>query len=76
MGEFRRTRCVCRISVASDLPLGLLNNKVPLKEVTRVEVLVPQMADFLKANQLVAATPIEPMVGRIVEGGLGPKSVD
>jgi NitT/TauT family transport system substrate-binding protein len=54
----------------------LLNNKVPLNQVTRVEVLVPQMADFLKAGQVDAATPIEPMVGRIVEGGLGVKSVD
>jgi NitT/TauT family transport system substrate-binding protein len=54
----------------------LLNNKVPLNAVQRVEVLVPQMPDFLKSGQIDAATPIEPIVSRITDSGLGAMSVD
>jgi NitT/TauT family transport system substrate-binding protein len=54
----------------------LLNNKVPLKEVTIVEALLPQMPDMLKAGQVDAVAPIEPFVTRIVGSGAGNKSVD
>ncbi len=52
----------------------LINNKVPLKEVTIVEVLLPQMADMLKGGLVDAVTPIEPIVTRITAGGIGNRS--
>jgi NitT/TauT family transport system substrate-binding protein len=39
----------------------LMNNKLSPKDVTFVEVLLPQMADFLKAGTVDVVTPIEPV---------------
>ena len=54
----------------------LINNKVPLKEVTIVEAGMPLMGDLVRTGQLDAVTPIEPILGRIVASGAGLKSVD
>ena len=54
----------------------LINNKVPLKEVTIVEAGMPLMGDLVRTGQIDAVTPIEPILGRIVASGAGLKSVD
>lgn len=52
----------------------LMDNKVPVKEVTIVEALLPQMPDLLKSGLVDAVTPIEPIVTRIVSSGSGQRS--
>ena len=44
----------------------LINNKVPVKDVTIVEALLPQMPDMLKGGLVDAVAPIEPVVTRKV----------
>ncbi len=54
----------------------LLDNKVPLAQVTLVEVILPQMPDVLKSGQVDAVTVIEPILSRIVASGIGSKPID
>jgi NitT/TauT family transport system substrate-binding protein len=54
----------------------LINNKVPLNQVTIVEVAMPLMGDLVRTGQIDAVTPIQPILGRIVASGAGVKSVD
>lgn len=54
----------------------LLNNKIPPRDVNFVEVPLPQIPDVLKAGQIDAATPIEPIVTRIVSSGAGTRAMD
>ena len=53
----------------------LLNHNVALKDVNFVESMLPNMSDMLKAGQVDAITPIEPVVSRAIAAG-GIKSVD
>ena len=53
----------------------LINNKVPVKDVTIVEALLPQMPDMLKGGLVDAVAPIEPVVTRIVQSGGGQRAV-
>jgi NitT/TauT family transport system substrate-binding protein len=54
----------------------LLDNKVSPSQLTFIEAPLPQMADLLKSGQVDAVTPIEPVMSRMVAGGIGVKSVD
>ena len=54
----------------------LLNNKVPLNQVTFVEAPFPQMKDLLKGGQLDAVEVIEPFRTRIVSDGTGHQVAD
>jgi NitT/TauT family transport system substrate-binding protein len=54
----------------------LVDNKVPLNQVTIVEAGMPLMGDLVRTRQIDAVTPIEPILGRIVASGAGSKSVD
>ncbi len=54
----------------------LLNNKVPLNQVTFVEAPFPQMKDLLKGGQLDAVEVIEPFRTRIVGDGTGQQVAD
>jgi NitT/TauT family transport system substrate-binding protein len=49
----------------------LLDNGVDYKKVTFVEVGFPQMADVLKGGNVDAVVTGEPVMGRIVAGGIG-----
>jgi NitT/TauT family transport system substrate-binding protein len=51
----------------------LIDNGVDTKKVTFVEVGFPQMADVLKGGNVDAVVTGEPVMGRIVSGGIGKK---
>lgn len=54
----------------------LITHNVPVAQVTIVEGSMLQMGDLLKSGQIDAATPIEPIRGRIVASGAATRSVD
>ena len=54
----------------------LITNDVPVAQVSIVEASMLQMGDLLKSSQIDAATPIEPIRGRIVASGAASRSVD
>src|SRR4051812_6480885 len=49
----------------------LLDAKVPLAKIQFVEASLPQMPDLLKSGQVDAVAAIEPILSRIVAGGIG-----
>ncbi len=51
----------------------LIDNGVDYKKVTFVEVGFPQMADVLKSGNVDAVVTGEPVMGRIVQAGIGKK---
>jgi NitT/TauT family transport system substrate-binding protein len=51
----------------------LIDNGVDYKKVTFVEVGFPQMADVLKGGNVDAVVTGEPVMGRIVQAGIGKK---
>ena len=54
----------------------LITHNVPVAQVRIVETPMLQMGDLLKSGQIDAATPIEPIRGRIVASGAAVRSVD
>ena len=54
----------------------LLDNKVPLAQVTMIEAPFPQMNDMLKGGTIDAAVAIEPFRTRIVSGNTGYRVAD
>jgi NitT/TauT family transport system substrate-binding protein len=54
----------------------LLDAKVPLARVTFIETTLPQMPDLLKSGNVDAVAAIEPILSRIVLGGIGVKPID
>ncbi|HEY1502786.1 MAG TPA: ABC transporter substrate-binding protein [Stellaceae bacterium] len=54
----------------------LITHNVPVAAVSFVETPMLQMGDLLKSGQIDAATPIEPIRGRIVASGAAMRSVD
>jgi NitT/TauT family transport system substrate-binding protein len=54
----------------------LLTHNVPVGQVGIVEAPMLQMGDLLKSGQIDAATPIEPIRGRIVASGAATRSLD
>lgn len=54
----------------------LITHNVPVAQVSIVEAPMLQMGDLLKSGQIDAATPIEPIRGRIVASGAAVRSVD
>jgi NitT/TauT family transport system substrate-binding protein len=54
----------------------LLDNKVPLSQVTMIEAPFPQMNDMLKGGTIDAAVAIEPFRARIVSGNTGYRVAD
>jgi NitT/TauT family transport system substrate-binding protein len=54
----------------------LLDNKVPLNQVTMIEAPFPQMNDMLKGGTIDAAVAIEPFRARIVSGNTGYRVAD
>jgi NitT/TauT family transport system substrate-binding protein len=54
----------------------LMTHNVPVAQVSIVETPMLQMGDLLKSGQIDAATPIEPIRGRIVASGAAARSVD
>ena len=54
----------------------LLDAKVPLAKVTFIETTLPQMPDLLKSGNVDAVAAIEPILSRIVLGGIGVKPID
>jgi NitT/TauT family transport system substrate-binding protein len=54
----------------------LMTHNVPVAQVSIVETPMLQMGDLLKSAQIDAATPIEPIRGRIVATGAAVRSVD
>jgi len=54
----------------------LITHNVPVAQVRIVETPMLQMGDLLKSGQIDAATPIEPIRGRIVASGAAARSVD
>lgn len=54
----------------------LLDAKVPLAKVTFIETTLPQMPDLLKGGTVDAVAAIEPILSRIVLGGIGVKPID
>ncbi len=54
----------------------LITHNVPVAQVSIVETSMLQMGDLLKSSQIDAATPIEPIRGRIVASGAAARSVD
>lgn len=54
----------------------LLTHNVPVAQVGIVEAPMLQMGDLLKSGQIDAATPIEPIRGRIVASGAATRSLD
>jgi NitT/TauT family transport system substrate-binding protein len=54
----------------------LITHNVPVSQVNFVETPMLQMGDLLKAGQIDAATPIEPIRGRIIASGAAVRSVD
>jgi NitT/TauT family transport system substrate-binding protein len=54
----------------------LLDNKVPLNQVTMLEAPFPQMNDMLKGGTIDAAVAIEPFRARILSGNTGYRVAD
>ena len=54
----------------------LITHNVPVAQVSIVETPMLQMGDLLRSGQIDAATPIEPIRGRIVASGAAVRSVD
>jgi len=54
----------------------LITHDVPVAQVSFVEAPMLQMGDLLKSGQIDAATPIEPIRGRIIASGAAVRSVD
>ena len=54
----------------------LITHNVAVAQVNIVEAGMLQMGDLLKSSQIDAATPIEPIRGRIVASGAATRSVD
>ncbi len=54
----------------------LLMHNVPVTLVTINETPMTQMGDLMKAGQIDASTPVEPLLGRFVASGSGVKSID
>ena len=54
----------------------LITHNVPVSQVNFVETPMLQMGDLLKAGQIDATTPIEPIRGRIIASGAAVRSVD
>ena len=54
----------------------LMTHNVPVAQVSIVETPMLQMGDLLKSGQIDAATPIEPIRGRIVASGAAVRSID
>jgi NitT/TauT family transport system substrate-binding protein len=54
----------------------LVDNKVAVADVTRIEMGLPQMPDALKAGQVDAITTIEPFVTRTVASGVGQRAIN
>jgi NitT/TauT family transport system substrate-binding protein len=54
----------------------LITHNVPVAQVGIVETPMLQMGDLLKSGQIDAATPIEPIRGRIVASGAAARSID
>jgi NitT/TauT family transport system substrate-binding protein len=54
----------------------LLDNKVPLSQVTMIEAPFPQMNDMLKGGTIDAAVAIEPFRARILSGNTGYRVAD
>jgi NitT/TauT family transport system substrate-binding protein len=54
----------------------LITHDVPVAQVSVVETPMLQMGDLLKSGQIDAATPIEPIRGRIVASGAAVRSLD
>ena len=54
----------------------LLDNKVPLNQVTMIEAPFPQMNDMLKGGTIDAAVAIEPFRTRILSGNTGYRVAD
>jgi NitT/TauT family transport system substrate-binding protein len=54
----------------------LLDNKVPLAQVTMIEAPFPQMNDMLKGGTIDAAVAIEPFRARILSGNTGYRVAD
>jgi NitT/TauT family transport system substrate-binding protein len=54
----------------------LISHNVPVVQVSIVETPMLQMGDLLKSAQIDAATPIEPVRGRIIASGAATRSLD
>jgi NitT/TauT family transport system substrate-binding protein len=54
----------------------LMMHNVPVTQVSLVETPLLQMGDLLKAGQVDATTPIEPIRGRIIASGAATRSLD
>jgi NitT/TauT family transport system substrate-binding protein len=54
----------------------LTTHNVPVAQVSIIETPMLQMGDLLKSGQIDAATPIEPIRGRIIASGAAVRSVD
>ena len=54
----------------------LMTYNVPVAQVSIVEAPMLQMGDLLKSGQIDAATPIEPIRGRIIASGAAVRSID
>jgi ABC-type nitrate/sulfonate/bicarbonate transport system substrate-binding protein len=54
----------------------LITHNVPPVQVSIIEAPMLQMGDLLKSAQIDAATPIEPIRGRIIASGAAVRSVD
>src|SRR6185437_1690608 len=54
----------------------LIEHRVPVDRVSIVETPMPQMGDLLKSGQIDAATPVEPLLSRIIASGSATRSVD
>ena len=49
----------------------LMNNKVPIDQVTIIEARMPQLPDLLKSKTLDLVTIIEPLRTRVIDGKIG-----
>jgi NitT/TauT family transport system substrate-binding protein len=54
----------------------LMTHNVPVAQVSIVEAPMLQMGDLLRSGQIDAATPIEPIRGRIIASGAATRSLD
>jgi NitT/TauT family transport system substrate-binding protein len=66
----------CNSIIDMFLRKWLITHNVPVSQVNFVETPMLQMGDLLKAGQIDAATPIEPIRGRIIASGAAVRSVD
>jgi NitT/TauT family transport system substrate-binding protein len=49
----------------------LINNKVPVSQVTVIEAPLPQLPDLLKVGSVDLVAIVEPLRSRIIDGGIG-----